>query len=75
MHLLCLNVIFDVILVGCVFLEGPYPNHTIAPSLSAYLLPVYTAEKCVGLDVRESRLDLATQSLLGILLGPKQTVI
>lgn len=43
-------------------------------SLCSYLVPVYIAEKCVCLDICEARLDLATQPLLGILLGPRQLV-
>lgn len=42
--------------------------------VSSYLFPVYTAEKRVSLDICEARLDLATQPLLGILLGPRQRV-
>lgn len=49
-------------------------NNDFNDSVSSYLLPVYTAEKCVRLDICEARLDLATQPLLRILLGPRQLV-
>lgn len=48
---------------------------SVLDSKSSYLLPVYTAEKRVSLDIRESRLNLASQPFLGILLGPRQLVI
>lgn len=47
----------------------------LAPdSKSSYLLPVYTAEKRVSLDISEARLNLASQPFLRILLGPRQLV-
>lgn len=49
-------------------------NIHFTDSNSSYLVPVYTAEKRVRLDICEACLDLATQPLLGILLGPKQLV-
>lgn len=44
-------------------------------SKSSHLLPVYTAEKRVSLDICEARLNLASQPFLGILLGPRQLLI
>lgn len=38
----------------------------------SYLLPVYTAEERVSLDVCEARLDLAPQPLLGILRSRRE---
>lgn len=43
-------------------------------SCVSYLVPVYTAEKRVSLDICEARLDLAPQPLLGILLGRKKSI-
>ena len=42
--------------------------------MEAYLVPVYTAEKRVRLDVSEARLDLATQTLFGVLLDGEKLV-
>lgn len=42
--------------------------------METYLVPVYTAEKRVRLDVSEARLDLATQTLFGVLLGGEKRV-
>lgn len=66
------NVFFLLLLLGhdsmCLYFLALDSN-------SSHLLPVYTAEKRVSLDICEARLNLASQPFLRILLGPRQSVI